>query len=172
MRPHAAVRPHKSPHWGYRRSRSSVAAGSGAMMSGTGRLPQKVAVVTGGANGIGRAISALFAREGSKVVVVDRDVTAGEQLIKEIRVGSGTAVLVAADVSVESDIERAVGIATELGGLDIVVNCAGIALGGTVVDTEPARWQRVLNVNLAGAYFLCRLAIPRMMEAGGGSIVN
>jgi len=142
-------------------------------MTDSGRLNGKIAIVTGAACGIGRAIVELFARECARVVVVDRQREAGEELVRGIDGARGEGVFAAADVSVESEVAQAVETAIKrYGGLDILVNCAGIALGGTVTDTDWSRWQRVIDVNLASAYLTCRLSIPRMIENGGGSIVN
>lgn len=142
-------------------------------MGESGRLAGKAAIVTGGSNGIGRAICELFAREGCMVLNADRDRDSADEVNSEIRRNRGESAFVHTDVSKESDVERAVNAACDsFGRLDILVNCAGIALAGTVVDTDYALWQRVLDVNLAAAYLTSRHAIPRMMEAGGGSIVN
>ncbi len=137
------------------------------------RLSEKVAIVTGGANGIGRATAELFAREGARVVVADRDTRAGKACAKGIEAGGGAAFFVRADVSSDTDVAGLVNeTARRWGGLDILVNCAGVDISGSVVDTEPDRWQRVLDVNLASVYRTCRFAIPRLIERGGGSIVN
>src|SRR5438445_573088 len=106
------------------------------------RLNEKVAIITGGANGIGRATAVLFAREGARVVVADRDVTAGEETVTAIRAAGGEAIFVPTDVSRDADVaallERA---AKQYGSVQILVNCAGIDIQGSVVDTEPERWQ-------------------------------
>ncbi len=137
------------------------------------RLNGKVAVVTGGANGIGRAIALLFAREGARVVVADRDTDGGHQVEAAIRETGGEAAFIGVDVSREDEVSVVIRRALEQwGGVDVLVNSAGIALPGTVAETDESHWQRVLNVNLAGVYLTCRLAIPHMVERGGGSIVN
>lgn len=134
------------------------------------RLHEKVAIVTGGANGIGRATVELFAREGARVVVADRDSRAGKACAAGI--GDG-ALFLPVDVSSDADVASLVNEAAKRwGGLDILVNCAGVDIGGSVVDTEPDRWQRVLDVNLASVYRTCRFAIPHLIQRGGGSIVN
>ena len=142
-------------------------------MSESHRLNGKVAVVTGASSGIGRAIAEVFARESARVVLVDRQQDSGEEIASRIRAMDGEGVFLAADVSDESDVNRVVRTAVDqYSRLDVLVNCAGIALGGTVVDTDSARWQRVIDVNLAGSYLTCRLSIPQMIDSGGGSIVN
>jgi len=137
------------------------------------RLSQKVAIITGGANGIGRATAMLFAREEAKVVVADRDAAAGEETVAGIRVDGGEAVFVSTDVSRDEDVAALIEkTQQQYGGIGILVNGAGIDIQGSVVDTEPERWQRVLDVNLASVYRTCRLAIPVMIRGGGGAIVN
>jgi NAD(P)-dependent dehydrogenase (short-subunit alcohol dehydrogenase family) len=137
------------------------------------RLEGKVAIVTGGANGIGRAATLLFAREGAKVVIADRDENAGEETRAVITQQGGEATFVRTDVSSAASVEALVETAqARYGRIDVLVNSAGVALGGTVTDTEPERWERVLDVNLASVYRTCKAVIPRMTQAGGGSIVN
>jgi NAD(P)-dependent dehydrogenase (short-subunit alcohol dehydrogenase family) len=137
------------------------------------RLRGKVAIITGGANGIGRATALLFAREGAQVVVSDRDATAGEACAAAIRDQGSVAIFVAADATDDGQVAALVSAASkQFGGVDLLVNCAGIDVRGTVVDTDPARWQRVLDVNLASIHRSCRHAIPEMIRRGGGAIVN
>jgi NAD(P)-dependent dehydrogenase (short-subunit alcohol dehydrogenase family) len=137
------------------------------------RLSHKVAIITGGANGIGRATALLFAREGARVVVADRDAAAGEETVAGIRADGGEALLVPTDVSRNADVAALIEkTQRQYGGINVLVNGAGIDIQGSVVDTEPERWQRVLDVNLASIYRTCRLAIPLMIRGGGGSIVN
>jgi NAD(P)-dependent dehydrogenase (short-subunit alcohol dehydrogenase family) len=137
------------------------------------RLSNKVAIIAGGANGIGRATALLFAREGAKVVVADRDAAAGEAAAAALRASGGEAQFVATDVSRDADVAGLVEhTLRQYGRLQLLVNCAGIDIQGSVVDTEPERWQRVMEVNLASVYRACRHAIPAMIQAGGGAIVN
>jgi NAD(P)-dependent dehydrogenase (short-subunit alcohol dehydrogenase family) len=137
------------------------------------RLEQKVAIVTGGANGIGRATAVLFAREGASVVVADRDAAAGAACVREIGTAGGTAHFVETDVSSDASVSALVAATVErFGGVDVLVNCAGVDVLASVVDTEPERWHRVLDVNLASVYRTCRAAIPHMIRHGGGAIVN
>ncbi len=137
------------------------------------RLKDKVAMVTGGANGIGRATVELFAEAGARVAVADRDTRQGKALVDELGARGAEALLVPTDVSSDTDVATLVNeTVRRWGGLDILVNCAGVDITGSVVDTEPERWQRVLDVNLSSAYRTCRFALPRMIERGGGSIVN
>jgi NAD(P)-dependent dehydrogenase (short-subunit alcohol dehydrogenase family) len=137
------------------------------------RLSNKVAIIAGGANGIGRATALLFAREGAQVVVADRDAAAGEAAAASIRAATGEAHFMATDVSRDADVAGLMEHTTRLyGSFHVLINCAGIDVQGSVVDTEPERWQRVMDVNLASIYRACRHAIPAMIQAGGGSIVN
>ena len=137
------------------------------------RLKGKVAIITGGANGIGRATALLFAREGASVVIADRDREAGEDCAAAISSTRGEAWFVPTDVANDVEVAHLVMATVErYGGLDILVNCAAVDIMGSVVDTKPARWQRVLEVNLSSVYRACRFAIPEMRKRGGGSIVN
>lgn len=137
------------------------------------RLEGKVAIVTGGANGIGRATAILFAREGARVAVADRDAEAGATCESEILKAAGDGFFLQVDVSRDADVESLISETVgRYGGLDILVNTAGVDIVGAVAETEPARWQRVLDVNLASVYRSCRCAIPHMIDGGGGSIVN
>jgi 3(or 17)beta-hydroxysteroid dehydrogenase len=137
------------------------------------RLSNKVAIIAGGANGIGRAAALLFGREGARVVVADRDAAAGEAAAAAIRTSGGEARVVATDVSRDADVVGLVEQTLRLyGRLHLLVNCAGIDVQGSVVDTDPERWMRVMDVNLASVYRTCRHAIRAIIEAGGGAIVN
>ncbi len=133
------------------------------------RLKDKVAIVTGGANGIGRATVEIFLREGAFVAIADRDADSGKALADTHEHAFFVEADVSGDASVAALVEQVV---AARGGLDILVNNAGIDITGSAVDTEPQRWQRVLDVNLSSIYRTCRQAIPHMIARGGGSIVN
>jgi meso-butanediol dehydrogenase / (S,S)-butanediol dehydrogenase / diacetyl reductase len=137
------------------------------------RLAGKVAIVTGAGAGIGRATAVLFAREGAKVVVVNRDPQRGADVLNEIRTAGGEAIRVQADVSQSADVQRMVREAVAIyNRVDILVNNAGIFIPGNVVQTSEADWQHIMDVNLTGVFLGMKYAIPQMVEQGGGSIVN
>ncbi|MEO6259920.1 MAG: glucose 1-dehydrogenase [Thermoanaerobaculia bacterium] len=139
------------------------------------RLKDKVALITGGASGIGKESCLLFAREGAKVVVVDLKKEAADATAIEIQKAGGDAKGFAADVSKAKDAEAMVRFAEETyGKLNIVFNNAGVfhADDNSVTDTSEAIWDMVINVNLKGVFLGCQYAIPALQRAGGGSIIN
>ncbi len=134
----------------------------------------RTALVTGGGSGIGRAAADEFAAHGASVVVSDRDGDAAEAAAAGIRAAGGEAVSVRADVSVDAEVEAMVEFADgAFGGLDYAFNNAGIAGPlATTVDFPEDEWDRVIAVNLKGVWLCMRREIPRMLERGGGAIVN
>ncbi len=137
------------------------------------RLKGKVAIVTGGASGIGRATAELFAREGARVVVADYNADAGRATVEGIESAGGEAVFCRVDVSDAAQVEAMVQTAVErYGGVDILFNGAGILFFGTVLDTDQAAWDRLMAINLTGTYLCSRAVLPRMIARGGGAIVN
>jgi NAD(P)-dependent dehydrogenase (short-subunit alcohol dehydrogenase family) len=140
-------------------------AGDGMMQ----RLAGKVAVVTGGGSGIGRAVALLFAREGAQVAVIDRDVT-GEAVSREIAEEGGTALAIMSDVAqAEADAARVV---AAWGRIDVLVTAAGISVGGTVTTTDPVAWDEVFRINVGGTWQWARAVIPGMAARGAGAIVT
>jgi NAD(P)-dependent dehydrogenase (short-subunit alcohol dehydrogenase family) len=142
---------------------------------GRGRLKDKVAVVTGAGNGIGRATALLFAEEGCSLVLADRDEVAGEAVAAFARSRGSRALFVPCDVSSEESVAALVAAAAaEFGGqLNILVNCAGVNIIARVTDTELERWDRAQHVNLRSVFLTCRACLPHMIECGpGASIVN
>lgn len=135
----------------------------------------KVAMITGAGNGMGRAASLLFAREGARIVVVDAAEESGIETVEAVRTEGGDAAFVRADVSDEAQVEAMVAFATETyGALHVLYNNAGIfpADDGGVTETAVATWDRVMDVNLKGVWLGCKHAVPALIESGGGSIVN
>jgi NAD(P)-dependent dehydrogenase (short-subunit alcohol dehydrogenase family) len=138
-----------------------------------GRLDGKIAVVTGGAHGIGRASAKALGAEGAKVAIGDVDETDGKACAKDILGAGGEAVFVRTDVTSMDDVRALVGAAVERWGrLDVMVNNVGVAIGGAAGEMSEDDWRRVIDVNLTGVWRGMRVAIPIMIEAGGGSIVN
>jgi NAD(P)-dependent dehydrogenase (short-subunit alcohol dehydrogenase family) len=132
----------------------------------------KVAIVTGGSTGIGLAAAIALARAGAKVALCSHDPATLEPALTQVR-SHGEALALHADVTSAADMEHLVGeILSAFGGVDCLVNSAGIQTYGTVVDTPEEVWERTLAVNLKGAYLAAKAAIPRMALRGGGAIVN
>jgi NAD(P)-dependent dehydrogenase (short-subunit alcohol dehydrogenase family) len=137
------------------------------------RLAGKVAIITGGGVGIGRATCRIFAEQGCAVGVLDVDGAVAHACAEEITAGGGRAIALQADITVLDDTTRAVTVIEEaFGGLDILVNNAGVIGRGTVETTDEAEWHRVLGVNLTGVFLMSRPAVPAMRRRGGGSIIN
>jgi NAD(P)-dependent dehydrogenase (short-subunit alcohol dehydrogenase family) len=137
------------------------------------RLQNKSALVTGAASGIGRGIALLFALEGAQVTVNDVNAAGGAETVEAILATGGAAHFVPADISQPAEVERLVAAAfARWGRLDILVNNAGIVRVGSVTETSLEDWDAVLNTNLGGTFLASRAAIPHMIAAGGGAIVN
>lgn len=136
-------------------------------------LQGKVALVTGFGSGLGQAIAVRFAKEGAKVVGLSRRQDAGERSIEQIHAIGGEAIFVSTDVRNEKEVQAAIAKAiSAYGGLDIVVNSAGIRLTGTAPETSKRDWDAVLETNLIGTFLVSRAAIPEMRRRGGGCIIN
>jgi len=137
------------------------------------RLDRRVCLITGGGSGIGAATCRLFAREGGRVAVMDRDGERAQAVAADIRDAGGEAVAIQGDVAVAEDIRRMhEETRTELGPVDVLVNNAGYGVYATVPETLPETWDRLLAVNLTGTFLACREIIPDMAARGGGVIVN
>ena len=137
------------------------------------RLENRVAIVTGGSAGIGRATALLFSREGARVVVGDYNEKAGMEIVHMIEESGGSGLFVHTDVSNPDQVQAMVDKALKkYGGIHVLFNNAGILLFGTVVDTDLKDWRRVMDINLTGTFLCSRAVIPHMIEGGGGSVIN
>jgi NAD(P)-dependent dehydrogenase (short-subunit alcohol dehydrogenase family) len=138
------------------------------------KLQGKVALVTGGGNGIGAAIAKLFAREGAAVTITGRRKEVLEQVAAQIERDKGRAVAIAGSVTEEAHVRSAIEQTIRVfGRLNILVNNAAIGAFGKVLhETDDATWDEVVAINLTGVFRMTRAAVPEMLRAGGGSIVN
>ncbi|HSR32695.1 MAG TPA: 3-oxoacyl-ACP reductase family protein [Anaerolineae bacterium] len=137
------------------------------------RFDGKVALVTGAARGIGRAIALALAQEGADVVVVDVDLGRAQQVVQDIKDLGRRAKAISVDVSDRKAVHQLVSEAVSLfGRVDILVNNAGIIRRGTFLEHEPEEWERVLSVNLGGTFNCTREVVPLMIQQEGGRIIN
>jgi len=137
------------------------------------RLQGRVAAITGGALGIGRATARLFAAEGATVALGDVEVGAAETVAKEIVNGGGRAIAVGVDVGDAGQVQAFVDrVVAELGRLDIMFANAGIAHSAPFLEHPEAQWHRVLRVNLTGVFLCCQAAARQMVTQGGGRIIT
>lgn len=138
------------------------------MAVSTGRLAGRRIAVTGAASGMGRAVAGLFAREGAKVALLDRDASAAEAAAAEIGMFA-----LACDVGSEPDVQRAFSAAADrMDGIDGVVHAAGIVERKAFADLTLESWSRTMTVNLTGTFLVCRSALPHLEAAGSATIVN
>jgi len=134
------------------------------------RLDGRRAVVTGAAQGVGLAVARAFVTEGATVAMLDRNAPALQASVTSL---GATAHALPCDVSVTQEIEAAIdGAQKAMGGIDAVVNCAGIAMFRPFDEVTEAEWSNVLRVNVDGPFLLCKAALPHLRAAGGGTIVN
>jgi len=139
-----------------------------------GRVNGKIALVTGGGSGIGRATALAFAREGAKVVIADVVVSGGEETVRLIKAAGGEAVFIKADVSKAADVEALIKKTVDTyGRLDCAFNNAGIeGEMATTVDCTEENWDRTVAIDLKGVWLCLKYEIPQMLKQGGGAIVN
>ena len=134
-----------------------------------GRLEDKIAIVTGGGQGIGRAIAGKLAAEGATVVVTDLD----EASAKETADALPGAIAIRADVTDRQDVQAMVGrVVEQFGRVDVLVNNAGWDKASSFVDSDPEDWDRAIAVNLYGVLHTCKAVLPLMAERGSGAVVN
>jgi NAD(P)-dependent dehydrogenase (short-subunit alcohol dehydrogenase family) len=137
------------------------------------RLAGRVAAITGGALGIGRATAQLFAAEGALVALGDVEVAGAETVAKEIVNGGGRAIAVGVDVGDAGQVQAFVDrVVAEFGRLDVMFANAGIAHSAPFLDHPEAQWHRVLRVNLTGVFLCCQIAARQMVKQGGGRIIT
>lgn len=138
-----------------------------------GRFDGKVAIVTGGASGIGAATLRRLASEGAAVVCADIDTERGNEVAQQIEAEGGRARFIACDVGELAQIEACVDATVgEFGGLDIMMNNAVWTSGGPIHAIDPDGWDKSLRIMLTAVFYGCRTALPKMIERGGGSIIN
>lgn len=137
------------------------------------RLAGKIALITGGGTGIGRATALAFAAEGAKVAVAGRRAEKLRNVVAEVEKRGGEAIPVQADVSKATDAARAVSeVARRFGGLSVLVNNAGVLSATTIEGISEEEWDRLMAINLKGVFLMSRAALPEFRKKGGGSIVN
>ncbi|RZS46710.1 SDR family NAD(P)-dependent oxidoreductase [Sphaerotilus mobilis] len=136
------------------------------------RLKDKIAVISGGATGVGGAASALFAREGARVAVLDIQAAAAEATAQGIREAGGEAIAVVADVSVAAQVQAAIAVVlARWGRIDVLFNHAGSLIVKPFLDTTEDEWDRLMAVNVKSMYLVTRAVLPAMLAQGKGAIV-
>ncbi|WNF38655.1 3-oxoacyl-ACP reductase FabG [Bacillaceae bacterium IKA-2] len=137
------------------------------------RLKDKIAIITGGGNGIGRETVLTFVREGAKVVIADFDVEAGEQVLNEVKRLGGTAIFQEVNVADKDSVARLVEKTVDtFGSVTILVNNAGITADAMTHKMTSEAWQKVIDINLTGVFYCTQAVIGKMVEQGSGKIIN
>jgi NAD(P)-dependent dehydrogenase (short-subunit alcohol dehydrogenase family) len=136
-------------------------------------LDNRVAVISGSANGMGKAMAFKFAAEGCKIVVADLKFDQAQKVAQDIRAGGGQAIAVKTDISVSKEIRSLITESVEkFGKIDILVNNAGTAGGADLEHSDEEEWDKVLALNLKGAFLMCKNAVPYMKKQRYGKIIN
>jgi NAD(P)-dependent dehydrogenase (short-subunit alcohol dehydrogenase family) len=137
------------------------------------RLTNKVALITGGTSGIGRATALLFAEEGAKVAITGRNAERGQAVVTQLEERGSSGLFIPADVRLSQDCERAVEeTVAAFGRLDVLFNNAGVYIANDAVGCTEEEWDLQVDTSLKGSFLMSRYAIPHMAKSGGGSIVN
>ena len=137
------------------------------------KLKEKIAIVTGGADGIGKATAIRFAQEGAAVVIWDLNVEKGDETVKLIEAEGGKATFMKVNTAVYTEVETATKkVVEQFGTLDIIINNAGITRDSSIKKMTPEIWQQVIDVNLTGVFNCCKCAAEVMVEKGYGRIIN
>ena len=140
---------------------------------GRGRMEGKAAIVTGGANGIGRATALVLGEQGCSVTIADRDVETGEQVAAHIRAAGGRSTFVETDVTSEASVSSLVETAVAtFGRLDALVNVAGVNILARLLDTTLERWDAAMQINLRSVFLAIKASLPHLMEHGNGAVVS
>lgn len=136
-------------------------------------LTGRVAVVTGGALGIGRVTSMTLAKEGAKVAILDMNREAAEKTAEEVRRSGGQAMAIRCDVTNKEEIDRGIDAVLEAHGkIDVLVNNAGLSKDVTLLKMQESDWDLVMNVNIKSMFHLCRAVLPHMKTKGWGRVIN
>src|ERR671916_97637 len=137
------------------------------------QIQRKVAIITGAATGIGRGTALLFAREGASVVVADINEDDAQRTVADIEDQGGSTQFVQIDVSEAEDMRTLMETAAEeMGGIDVIVNNAGVQRSGAVTEFEESEWDLLMRVNPRSCFLGAKYGVPYLRERGGGSIVN
>jgi NAD(P)-dependent dehydrogenase (short-subunit alcohol dehydrogenase family) len=135
-------------------------------------LENRVAVITGSANGMGKAMALRFAREGCDIAVVDLQLDSANKVVEEIKSGGGKAIAIRADISKSKEIKSMIEASIQtFGKIDILVNNAGAAGGGSLEASDEDEWDQVLALNLKGAFLACKAAVPHMKKQRYGKLI-
>lgn len=138
-----------------------------------GLLAKKIALITGAAQGIGKAIAQRYADEGADIIIADLLYDKAYQVAKDLEKKGGKVLAVKADISLAADVDRLFSIIREeFGRLDLLVNNAGILIRGSIMETTEETWDKIMNTNLKGAFLCSKAAAAMMIPNGGGKIIN